>query len=147
MSLHTSLHLAALVSLAATVATTYVTIRTTEERLRITHENVRVQQDNLRIAQARFDFGETSERDVVQAASQLADTQAQIPPLEVSLAQGRNALAALLGLPPDNWKPDFQRRGPFPLHRARSPRESRATCCASARTCVRQSTWRRRSRR
>jgi NodT family efflux transporter outer membrane factor (OMF) lipoprotein len=91
---------AALVSLASTVATTYVAIRTTDERLQVLRENVRVQAESLRIARTRFANGETSERDVVQATSQVAETQAQIPPLEVSLAQNRNALAALLGLTP-----------------------------------------------
>jgi len=91
---------AALVSLTSTVANTYVAIRTTQARLQVVRENVQVQAESLRIARARFENGETSERDVTQATSQLAETQAQIPPLEVSLAQSRNALAALLGLTP-----------------------------------------------
>jgi NodT family efflux transporter outer membrane factor (OMF) lipoprotein len=89
---------AALVSLGATVASTYVAIRTTQARLQVVRENARVQEESLRIAQARFENGETSERDVAQATSQLAETQAQAPPLEVNLAQSRHALAALLGL-------------------------------------------------
>ena len=59
-----------------------------------------MQQGSLRIARARFENGETSERDVTQAASQLAETQGQIPPLVVSLTQNRNAMATLPGLTP-----------------------------------------------
>ncbi len=89
---------AALVSLTATVATTYVAIRTFEARLGVVRQNVKVQAQNLKVAQARYQNGETGERDVTQASSQLAETQAQIPPLEVSLAQNKNALAVLLGI-------------------------------------------------
>ncbi len=110
---------AALVSLTSTVATTYVAIRTTEERLRVLRENVTVQVENLRIARARYVNGETSERDVVQATSQVAETQAQIPPLEVSLAQNRNALAALLGFTPVQLGAELSPNGSIPA----APRE------------------------
>jgi NodT family efflux transporter outer membrane factor (OMF) lipoprotein len=110
---------AALVSLTATVATTYVAIRTTEARLRVVRDNVRVQEENLRIARARFENGETSERDVTQASSQLAETQAQIPPLEVSLAQNRNALALLLGITPARLAGKLPADGSIPA----APRE------------------------
>jgi NodT family efflux transporter outer membrane factor (OMF) lipoprotein len=105
---------AALVSLTSTVATTYVDIRTTEERLRVVRENVKVQEENLRIARARFENGETSERDVAQATSQLGETQGQIPPLEVSLAQNKNALAALLGLTPARLGAELSEDGSIP---------------------------------
>jgi NodT family efflux transporter outer membrane factor (OMF) lipoprotein len=105
---------AALVSLSATVATTYVAIRTTEERLRVIRENVRVQEENLRIARARFVNGETSERDVAQATSQVAETQAQIPPLEVTLAQNRHALAVLLGFTPARLGAELPVHGSIP---------------------------------
>jgi NodT family efflux transporter outer membrane factor (OMF) lipoprotein len=105
---------AALVSLTSTVATTYVAIRTTEERLRVLHENVTVQEVNLGIARARYVNGETSERDVAQATSQVAETQAQIPPLEVALVQNRNALAALLGLTPVQLGAELPPNGSIP---------------------------------
>ena len=110
---------AALVSLSSTVANTYVAIRTTQARLRVVRENARIQEESLRIARARFENGETSERDVAQATSQLAETQAQIPPLEVSLAQSRNALAVLLGLTPAGLGGVLSVNGPIPV----APRE------------------------
>ena len=57
----------ALVTLIADVAGSYVNIRTLEERLRVAAKNVDTQKESLRIAQARFNAGETSERDVKQA--------------------------------------------------------------------------------
>jgi len=105
---------AALVSLTATVATTYVAIRTLDERIKVVRENARVQQENLRIARVRFENGETSERDVAQASSQLAETKAQIPPLEVSLAQSRHALAVVLGITPGRLGTELPPGGPIP---------------------------------
>ena len=89
-----------LVSLIADVASTYVTIRTTEEQLRITRQNIALQEESLKIAHSRFVNGETSQRDEEQAQSELSDTEAQLPQLETSLQQSKNALAILLGIPP-----------------------------------------------
>jgi len=90
----------ALVSLTADVARAYITIRTVEKRLGIARQNVEIQTASLQIANARFQGGTTSERDVEQAKTVLADTQASIPLLEISLRQQQNALSVLLGRPP-----------------------------------------------
>jgi NodT family efflux transporter outer membrane factor (OMF) lipoprotein len=90
----------ALVTLLADTASSYVNVRTYEERLRIVHDNVRRQENSLAIARARFREGETGERDVEQATSELAETKAQLPQLEIGLQQAKNALSVLLGLPP-----------------------------------------------
>ncbi len=89
-----------LVSLTADVARTYVVIRVYEDRLEIARENLNLQKEGLRIASARFDAGDTSERDVQQAISLLAGTQARIPFLETGLQKARHALSILLGMPP-----------------------------------------------
>lgn len=91
---------AALVSLTADVASTYVLIRTLEERLRIAKGNVVIQEESYKIANARFSGGATSERDVQQALTQLNSTEASIPQLETALQQAKNSLSVLLGLPP-----------------------------------------------
>ncbi|MGA7877949.1 MAG: efflux transporter outer membrane subunit, partial [Desulfoferrobacter sp.] len=90
----------ALVSLTADVASNYVTIRTLEERLCIAKENAEIQKESLEIVQVRFNSGETSERDVKQALSQLNSTLATIPQLQSDLQQSLNALSILLGRPP-----------------------------------------------
>ncbi len=87
----------ALVTLTADVAASYVSICASEELIRVARDNVRVQEESLRIAAAQFSAGETSQRDVQQARTQLFQTQAQIPRLEESLSQTRNSLAVLLG--------------------------------------------------
>jgi NodT family efflux transporter outer membrane factor (OMF) lipoprotein len=90
----------ALVSLIADVAQTYITIRTLQKRLDIAHQNVETQKENLNIAEIRYKGGTTSERDVEQARTVLANTQASIPALEIGLRQRLNALSILLGKPP-----------------------------------------------
>ncbi len=90
----------ALVSLTADVAHAYTTIRTLEKRLNIARQNVDTQKENLHIAEVRYNGGTTSERDVEQARTVLADTQASIPTLEIGLRQQQNALSVLLGMPP-----------------------------------------------
>lgn len=91
---------AILVTLTADVASTYITIRTFEERIRIARANVEIQKESLRIANVRYNEGETNLLDVEQALTELAQTEAQIPGLETSLRQAKNALAVLLGVPP-----------------------------------------------
>jgi len=90
----------ALVSLTADVAHSYITIRTLEKRLIIAQQNVDTQKENLNIAEIRYNGGTTSERDVEQARTVLANTQASIPTLNIALRQQQNALSILLGLPP-----------------------------------------------
>jgi len=90
----------ALVSLTAEIARTYVTIRTLEERLTLAQANIALQEESLRVATARFETGATSELDVQQAISNLADTRALVPNLLKSLRQANNGLSVILGLQP-----------------------------------------------
>ena len=90
-----------LVTLIADVAGSYVNIRTLEERLQVARRNLVLQRESLRIATVQFNAGETSERDVEQATTQTAQTEAAIPRLEESLKQYKNGLAVLLGITPD----------------------------------------------
>jgi NodT family efflux transporter outer membrane factor (OMF) lipoprotein len=90
----------ALVSLTAEVARTYTSMRTFEVLIRISRENAKTQKDGLDIAQSRFSNGATSELDVAQARALYESTLADIPQLQASLQQAKNALSILLGLPP-----------------------------------------------
>ncbi len=91
-----------LVTLTADVGSTYVLIRTLENRLNIARRNVEIQKESLQIATARFEGGTTSQRDVEQAKTILASTEATIPTLESQLRQAKNALCVLLGMPPSH---------------------------------------------
>lgn len=90
----------ALVTLIGDVANSYVNIRTTQAQIRVSEENVALQKQSLEIAEVRFQAGQTSQLDVEQAKTELAQTQAGIPALQNTLRQAKNGLAVQLGLPP-----------------------------------------------
>ncbi len=108
----------ALVTLIGDVASAYVNIRTLEERLVVARRNLVLQRESLRIATVQFNAGETSERDVAQATTQTAQTEAAIPRLEESLLQYKNGLALLLGMTPGEV--DGTLGGPSPIPNAPS---------------------------
>ena len=92
----------ALVSLVSQVASNYILIRAFQERIVVARENVTLQEESLRIAQAKFDAGDRSVLDVEQAETLLYNTKASVSALETSLQQAKNALAVLLGKPPQD---------------------------------------------
>ena len=104
-----------LVTLVGDVASTYVNLRTLEERLRVARRNAELQRESLRIASARFYGGESSERDVQQATTELGQTESQIPPLEQAAIQSKDALALLLGRTPDEIDRELGGSGPIPI--------------------------------
>ncbi len=104
----------ALVSLTADVASNYIAIRTLEKRLDIARENVETQKESLKIAEARFENGATSQRDVEQAKTVLASTQATIPVLQTQLRQAQDALSLLLGMPPERLTALSQKQAVIP---------------------------------
>ena len=93
---------AALVTLLADVATSYVQIRTFQQRIAYARRNVEIQRGTLRLAEARLKEGKTTSLDVKQARSSLAQTEASIPPLLIGLRQANNRLCILLGQPPED---------------------------------------------
>jgi NodT family efflux transporter outer membrane factor (OMF) lipoprotein len=62
--------------------------------------NVELQQGILTIARRRFEAGAKNELDVAQASSNLDQTDAQIPRLQVGLREACNRMCILLGVPP-----------------------------------------------
>ncbi len=99
-----------LVSLTGSAANLYITIRTLERRLIIAHRNVDTQRKSLEIAEYRFEGGTTSKRDVDQARSLLAGTEATVPVLQIQLRQATDALCVLLGMPPSLLAEQLQGR-------------------------------------
>ncbi|HEX4209960.1 MAG TPA: efflux transporter outer membrane subunit [Candidatus Binataceae bacterium] len=88
-----------LVTLTADVASNYVTLRATQTELAIAQENVKRQRDVLQVANDRFTGGVTSQLDVYQAQNVLGATEATIPQLAIQIAQIKNAMSVLIGLP------------------------------------------------
>jgi NodT family efflux transporter outer membrane factor (OMF) lipoprotein len=91
-----------LVTLIGDVATNYVQLRTLQQQLAYVRTNVELQRETLGIARARFDGQMTTELDPDQAESALAQTEAQIPQLEIQIRQTCHRLCVLLGMPPED---------------------------------------------
>lgn len=90
------------VLLSASVADVYAVIRTLEEQLAVTRDNLANQQRSYDIVKVLYENGESSELDMIQAYTLLLSTQANIPKIEASLRQAKNALSTLLGMPPSD---------------------------------------------
>jgi NodT family efflux transporter outer membrane factor (OMF) lipoprotein len=86
-----------LVILLAEVGLSYVDAITLRTRIDLALENVEVQRDSVQLTKDRFAAGLTSALDVAQAESNLANTEARIPPLERQLNAALNRIAVLLG--------------------------------------------------
>jgi outer membrane protein TolC len=93
-----------LVTLLGDVATAYVQMRTLEERIEYAKQNVKLQQETLKKISARVKFKVQRGMDEDQQKSLLAQTQAQVPELEISLRQTVNQLCILLGIPPEELR-------------------------------------------
>jgi NodT family efflux transporter outer membrane factor (OMF) lipoprotein len=91
-----------LVTLTAEVARNYVTIRTLEERIRLANENIAIQARSLELTTNQFETGSVTELDMQQATTQLRNTEATVPALQISLDRARHALSILMGMPPQD---------------------------------------------
>jgi NodT family efflux transporter outer membrane factor (OMF) lipoprotein len=101
-----------LVTLLSDVATNYVTIRTLQQRINYAQQNVELQRKTVGIIENREKAGVAAKFDVDQANSILAQTEAGIPELQISLRQTMNLLCILMGIPPEALEAKL---GPGPI--------------------------------
>ena len=91
---------AAYLLLTANIVTTAITEASLNDQIDATQNLINAQQQQLQIVQKQFNLGGASLADVMTQQTQLAQTEATLPPLEKSLSQTRDALAALIGTYP-----------------------------------------------
>lgn len=96
-----------LVVLIGDVANNYIQMRTLERRLVLARRNVDIQAGTLKLTQAKFEAGTISILDVAQAQSNLGQTEALIPTLEIQRRQACNRLCVLLGRPSIDLHPEL----------------------------------------
>lgn len=91
-----------LVTLLSDVATNYVQLRTTELRIQYARKNVGLQQKTVAYLKDRIPVElNNGQLNWDQAKSVLAQTEAAIPELEITLRQASNRLCILMGIPPE----------------------------------------------
>jgi multidrug efflux system outer membrane protein len=88
------------VSLAAEVALEYVTLRTYQQRLAIARANAASQAETLQITDWKQQAGLVTSLDVEQARTNLEQSRASIPGLEIGRAEAEHRLAVLTGQAP-----------------------------------------------
>ena len=87
-------------SLTAQVASTYIQLRALDEQLIISRDTLKAYRESVRIFELQNKYGQVSGMTVQQARSQYETAAAQIPQIEVQIAQTENALCILLGRNP-----------------------------------------------
>lgn len=102
------------VSLSAEVALAYVELRNLQNRLRIAENNLALQRETAQITQWRVQAGLASSLEAEQARQSTAQTAAQVPALQSSLAKSRHALSVLTGQVPAALQAQLQAAGPLP---------------------------------
>ena len=105
---------AAHVSLSAEVALNYIQLRSLQERLRIAQTNLALQAETDEMTRWRVQAGLAASLDAEQARQTLAQTAAQIPSLQASVAQTQHALAVLTGQAPAALVADLTAAAPVP---------------------------------
>ncbi|MCX7014359.1 MAG: efflux transporter outer membrane subunit [Candidatus Sumerlaeota bacterium] len=104
----------ALVTLGASVASTYIDLRGFQEQIRIAQENLAAQKHTAEVTRKRFMGGFVGALDVSNADAQVATTAAQIPTLETSARQSIYSLSVLLGCEPATLVQDLSTSSPIP---------------------------------
>lgn len=93
---------AAMVSLCAEVASSYIQLRELQQEMKVARMNLASQEEILHITEVRYNTGLVPKLDVAQAKSVYYNTKASIPQLEAGIIQYINALGVLLGLYPED---------------------------------------------
>jgi len=95
----------ATVALTATagVANTYFQLLSLRERIAVAEANLKSAEDIMSLVQRRVTAGYAANADLLQQRAALAAQQAAVPVLEQQELEARNALAILLGRPPEGF--------------------------------------------
>jgi NodT family efflux transporter outer membrane factor (OMF) lipoprotein len=96
-------------TLTSNVITTAIQAASLSAQIAATQDIVAAQSQELDLLMQQFELGAVARGDVLSQQSQLAATQALLPPLQNRLAQTRNTLAILTGrFPSEDQIPDIQ---------------------------------------
>lgn len=88
---------AAMVSLAANIATAYINYLLATCEIRVAEQQIASQQKIHKITEARFETGLASKLDVAQALTVLYSTEATLPSLKAQKSAARHSIATLVG--------------------------------------------------
>jgi outer membrane protein, multidrug efflux system len=91
---------ATILSLVASVASTYINLVSLDRQMEIANQTVRSREESVKVFNLRFTYGEVSQMELAQAQSEYEAALATIPQLEQQIATQENAMSILLGRNP-----------------------------------------------
>jgi outer membrane protein, multidrug efflux system len=91
---------ATILSLVASVASTYINLVSLDRQMVIAQQTVKSREESVNVFKMRFQYGEVSQMELAQAQSEYESARATIPQLEQQIATQENAMAILLGRNP-----------------------------------------------
>jgi outer membrane protein, multidrug efflux system len=97
---------ATILSLVASVASTYINLVSLDRQLDIARQTVRSRDESVKVFNLRFTYGEVSQMELAQAQSEYESALATIPQLEQQIATQEDAMSILLGRNPQPVKRD-----------------------------------------
>jgi NodT family efflux transporter outer membrane factor (OMF) lipoprotein len=103
-----------LLTALAELARDYIQLRGVQRNLAITQRNLDTAGQSLKLTQERAAGGLTTDLDVANAAAQVATTASQLPALQAEQRQLINAIALLLGQPPNALEAELATPEPIP---------------------------------
>jgi NodT family efflux transporter outer membrane factor (OMF) lipoprotein len=103
-----------LVAIIADVARAYIDLRGAQLHVSTLQETIQTLQESQRIVHLRYQHGITNELDVTLADRELADTEAQLSPLQAQVSAGEYTLATLLGHYPEELVAELSRVAMIP---------------------------------
>jgi NodT family efflux transporter outer membrane factor (OMF) lipoprotein len=103
-----------LLTALAEMARDYVQLRGVQHTIDITQRNLQIARESLRLTQERAAGGITTDLDVANAAAQVETEASQLPGLQAQATQLINAIAFLLGQPPESMQAELSAPHPIP---------------------------------
>ena len=91
---------ATILTLVASVATSYILLRSLDRQLEIAQDTTKSRAESVQVFELRFKGGQMSQMELAQSQSEYEATAATIPQLETQIAQQEDALSVLLGRNP-----------------------------------------------
>ncbi|HKD46270.1 MAG TPA: efflux transporter outer membrane subunit [Rhizomicrobium sp.] len=90
-------------TVTAAVADAYFQLLSLRERIAVAESNLKTSQDTLNLVQRRVDAGYAATSDLTQERANMDAIEAALPPLEQQALETQDALAILLGRPPEGF--------------------------------------------
>jgi NodT family efflux transporter outer membrane factor (OMF) lipoprotein len=104
-----------MVILFAEVSTNYLNIRVNQQRIEIANQNIISQQEMTELTLNRYEAGLSSYLDVVQAKSNLNETQASIPEYKIEISNSINRISVLTGVLKESLSRELFEIGKIPV--------------------------------